>query len=716
METGPQAGPSPCSTASHPPAVEDDFQFVLCEGCRQESPNLKLLTCLHTLCLECLSENKPVGQCPVCRTAIPQASGIPDMDNLLFSNLQARLNIYKKISNSGGPSCSRCRGEAVAVWCSECEEFLCTKCFDDHQWFFKKRSHEARRVEDLRAESAHRFLEDTRKSCNLFCSSPSHANQGHISSIYCKKCEKALCCSCALLDSQHAPFCDVRSETRRRQEELGTISRELKQKRSIFEATFTALQDEAARLEEAQREMRELIRQRVEQLVRLIRREEEELLGLVEARQEQGRRELARELQSMEGGLRRAGGGGRGRWWSASPGTQPLLVRWAPSDLSQGRDAATNSQAVPMVEVALENDLQEEPVQPESQSILPTFTINLEEMQIGPALPVTAWPRRRSHSTESDSQVSPKILKLECNTPIPSDPSSNQCDDRGGPSTSAPRQNCSSILATSSHANDAEDTSIIICSSEDSEEDTPASSKPKDIKQPSSPTWSGSGTSPHHSPSPTSPWDDESEQSTLVFLSLKVDQKTQHIMEVAAANGEHTLKTLIQTPESVLALLSEGVPMEVAIQHLLWYLSPLPRPILIVYNFWAPELPTLLKALDTTGRKVDFCHMVGGYVDMLSLIKEKLPKAPAYKLKNLLRRHLQQQLNQGSALAMAKALQELWGALELPAHADAGMTLTHCNLQSYTVLQSLVQEKLLTRKAAKILARRNLILWELEEV
>ncbi|XP_075287884.1 protein PML isoform X2 [Opisthocomus hoazin] len=751
METGPQAGPSPCSTASHPPAVEDDFQFVLCEGCRQESPNLKLLTCLHTLCLECLSENKPVGQCPMCRTAIPQASGIPDMDNLLFSNLQARLNIYKKISNSGGPSCSRCRGEAVAVWCSECEEFLCTKCFDDHQWFFKKRSHEARRVEDLRAESAHRFLEDTRKSCNLFCSSPSHANQGHISSIYCKKCEKALCCSCALLDSQHAPFCDVRSETRRRQEELGTISRELKQKRSIFEATFTALQDEAARLEEAQREMRELIRQRVEQLVRLIRREEEELLGLVEARQEQGRRELTRELQSMEGVLRRMEAGERlvekmGLYATEQEvmDMQPFIKesleelqrlqpatagdRAQPGDLAECRarlqalvervtgHPATNSQAVPMVEVALENDLQEEPVQPESQSILPTFTINLEEMQIGPALPVTAWPRRRSHSTESDSQVSPKILKLECNTPIPSDPSSNQCDDRGGPSTSAPRQNCSSILATSSHANDAEDTSIIICSSEDSEEDTPASSKPKDIKQPSSPTWSGSGTSPHHSPSPTSPWDDESEQSTLVFLSLKVDQKTQHIMEVAAANGEHTLKTLIQTPESVLALLSEGVPMEVAIQHLLWYLSPLPRPILIVYNFWAPELPTLLKALDTTGRKVDFCHMVGGYVDMLSLIKEKLPKAPAYKLKNLLRRHLQQQLNQGSALAMAKALQELWGALELPAHADAGMTLTHCNLQSYTVLQSLVQEKLLTRKAAKILARRNLILWELEEV
>ncbi|KAF1444386.1 Protein PML, partial [Pygoscelis papua] len=311
MEMGPQTGTPPCSPSSQQPAVKDDFQFVLCERCRQESPNLKLLTCLHTLCLDCLSENKPIGQCPICRTAIPQASGIPDMDNLLFTNLQTRLNIYKKLSNSSGLSCSRCRSETAAVWCSECEEFLCTKCFEDHQWFFKKRSHEARRVEDLRAESAHQFLEDTRKSYNLFCSSPGHADQGHISSIYCRKCEKPLCCSCALLDSQHAPFCDIRSETQRRQEELGIMSQELKQKRSSFEATYVALQDEAVRLEQVQQEMRELIRQRVEQLVRLIRQEEEELLGLVEAQQEQGRQEVVRELQRVEGVLRRMEAGER---------------------------------------------------------------------------------------------------------------------------------------------------------------------------------------------------------------------------------------------------------------------------------------------------------------------------------------------------------------------------------------------------------------------
>ncbi|XP_074955937.1 protein PML-like isoform X1 [Phalacrocorax aristotelis] len=286
----------------------DDFQFILCEGCQQESSKLKLLTCLHTFCLDCLSKNKAAGQCPVCQTAIPQASGIPNTDNLLFTSLQARLKVYKKIADGVDLLCNNCK-KAGEFWCSECEEFICTKCFEVHQRYLKRESHEAKRVLDIRAWSAKEFLEGTRKTSNLSCSNPMH--KGQTVSIYCNKCEKALCCSCALLDSQHTPFCDIHSETQRRQEELGTISQELKQKRSNFEATYAALQDEATRLEQAQREMRELIQQRVEQLVQLIRQEEEELLGLVEARQEQGQRDLARELQHVEGVLRRMEAGER---------------------------------------------------------------------------------------------------------------------------------------------------------------------------------------------------------------------------------------------------------------------------------------------------------------------------------------------------------------------------------------------------------------------
>ncbi|XP_010159667.1 PREDICTED: protein PML-like, partial [Eurypyga helias] len=156
--------------------LKDDFQFILCEGCQQESPNLKLLTCLHTLCLGCLSENKPIGQCPVCRTAIPLASGIPDMDNLLFTNLQARLKLYQKIVDGVDLFCNTCK-KAGKFWCSKCEEFLCTKCFEAHQRYLKRESHKAKSVTDIRAGSAKDFLRDTRRTGNLSCSNPSHKSQ-----------------------------------------------------------------------------------------------------------------------------------------------------------------------------------------------------------------------------------------------------------------------------------------------------------------------------------------------------------------------------------------------------------------------------------------------------------------------------------------------------------------------------------------------------------
>ncbi|XP_068814028.1 protein PML isoform X3 [Struthio camelus] len=297
------APPSQQSSQFETQLLEDEFQFVLCEGCKQESPNLKLLTCLHTLCLSCLSENKPIGQCPVCQTAIPQASGIPDMDNLLFASLQARLNVYKKIVGRVDLFCDNCKTEGE-FWCSECEEFLCTKCFEAHQRYLKKESHEAKRVTDIRAGSAKDFLEGTRKASNLSCSNMTHKSQ--TLSIYCKKCCKPVCCICALLDSKHAgQHCDINTEIQLRQEELGAMSLELKQRKSGFEDAYKALQDEVARLERVSSETREQIQQRVEQLVRLIRQEEEELLGLVETRREQGRQELAGELRRVEGVLRR---------------------------------------------------------------------------------------------------------------------------------------------------------------------------------------------------------------------------------------------------------------------------------------------------------------------------------------------------------------------------------------------------------------------------
>lgn len=77
----------------------------------------------------------------------------------------------------------------------------------------------------------------------------------------------------------------------------------------------------------------------------------------------------------------------------------------------------------------------------------------LSSLQSSPETVCSKWTL---HDMERGNQISPKLLKLECdNTPAPSNPSSNQWDGRRGPSTSTLSQNCSSIRAASCHTDDA---------------------------------------------------------------------------------------------------------------------------------------------------------------------------------------------------------------------------------------------------------------------
>lgn len=169
----------PFSCSLFPQEMEEEFQFLLCERCQGKNKNPKLLACLHTLCTECLDENKPIGHCPVCNMSLQHASGVSFQDNTLFSNLQEKLNTYQKITDDGALLCDRCKDRAE-FWCSECETFLCRKCHDDHQWFLKKKSHEAQSLANLKNNTAREFLNGERRSRNLYCPNPTHNNEAPV--------------------------------------------------------------------------------------------------------------------------------------------------------------------------------------------------------------------------------------------------------------------------------------------------------------------------------------------------------------------------------------------------------------------------------------------------------------------------------------------------------------------------------------------------------
>ncbi|XP_062357550.1 protein PML [Cinclus cinclus] len=507
---GTEAPAEPLPAASTPPPEveeedeDEDFQFLRCEGCGQDSAQPRLLSCLHTLCPGCLSDTK---QCPLCQAA----AGAPIMDNLLFSNLRSRLQVWRQIRSSGGPGCSRCKGEAALVWCSDCEEFFCARCFEEHQWWHKKKAHRVRKVEELRAGSARQFLEDTKTSCSLFCSSASHPEESRVCSIYCPRCERALCCPCALLDTRHAPFRDLRTESRRRQDELRSLRRDLRRLRGGFEAALARLRSEASRREEQRERLRERVRASAERLEQLVRKEAEELRALLEARPERGRSGLAEELSGAEGALLRLEAaerlverlgryGGEQELMDMQPFVKGALLQLQrlrppqppelrePPDFAECRarlralvERVTGRPDVPEVEVALEDNLEEDPIHPKIQSVS-----SLEEIHMDQVRPITprwdpgvpspipillfqplphSWNKRPLPCMERGSQMSPKILKLECDQePGPSHPKSHwEFQTEPGPSTS--RHNCV-------RTGDAESSSIIICSSDDSDEDT----------------------------------------------------------------------------------------------------------------------------------------------------------------------------------------------------------------------------------------------------
>ncbi|XP_054128460.1 protein PML [Melozone crissalis] len=579
-EPEPHPEPGPAAPASPPcPAAaegegededeDEDFQFLRCDGCGQDSAQPRLLRCLHTLCPGCLSDTK---QCPRCQAA----TGAPAVDNLLFCNLRSRLQLWRQIRSSGGPGCSRCRAEAALVWCSDCEEFFCGRCLEEHQWWHKKKAHRVRRVEELRAGSARQFLEDTRGSCSLFCSSDSHPEESRVcrwermpslkwgrgtkphpgpkscpgpkprpvpkscpspkscpipkpravfqscpvskshpipkshlvpkprpiptnlTLIYCPRCERALCCPCALLDTRHAPFRDLRAESRRRQDELRSLRRDLRRLRRSFEAALGRLRGEAARREEQRERLRERVRASAERLQELVRSEAEELRALLEARPERGRSALAEELSGAEGALLRLEAaerlverlgryGGEQELMDMQPFVKAALLELRrlrppeppelrePPDFAECRarlralvERVTGRPDVPEVEVGLENNLEEDPTHPKPRSISPSLEeIHVEEVRSlcpNQPLPLPCW-KRPLPSMERGSQVSPKLLKLECDhEPGPSHPKSQwEFPTEPGPSTS--RHNCV-------RASDTEGGSIIICSSDDSDEDT----------------------------------------------------------------------------------------------------------------------------------------------------------------------------------------------------------------------------------------------------
>ncbi|XP_069338034.1 protein PML isoform X1 [Eulemur rufifrons] len=729
---GQPSSPSPSPAEQSTEEQEEEFQFLHCQRCKVEAKCPKLLPCLHTLCSGCLEA--PVTKCPICQEPWPPGTDLLPLDNVFFESLQRRLSVYRQVMDARAV-CIRCK-ELADFWCFECEQLLCARCFEAHQWFLK---HEARPLAELRSKSVHEFLDGTRKSNNIFCSNPNHRTPT-LTSIYCRGCCKPLCCSCALLDSDHSALkCDISSEIQQRQEELEAMTQALQEQDGAFATVHAQLSASIGQLARARADTEELIQARVRQMVALVLAEERELLESVNERYQRDYEKLASRLSSLDAVLQRIRTGGalvqRMKRYASDQEVLDMHSFLREALCRLRREEPQNLQA------AVRTDGFDE-FRTRLQDLVSSITQRTDAVLSRRASPEANSTRRDSSDIESEvsdtatpqkrkscqTQCPRKLIKMESeeekearlalSSPEQPRPSTSKAVSPprldGLPNPRSPLRGTDFNLPNSNHATsspgEAEERVVVISSSEDSDAEH-SSSREQDDSSSESSDLQLEGSSLRVLDANLD--DLQAEDRPLVFFDLKIDNETQKISQLAAVNRESKFRVVIE-PEAFFSIYSKAVSLEVGLQHFICFLSSMRRPILVCYKLWGPDLLSFFWALEDINRLWEFQEAISGFLAALPLIQKCVPGASSFKLKNLAKTYLARNMSERSAMATVLAMRDLCHLLEVsPGPQLAQHIYPFSNLQCFVSLQPLVQASMLTRAEARLLALHNVSFLEL---
>uniref|UniRef100_A0A8B9WK56 Protein PML n=1 Tax=Bos mutus grunniens TaxID=30521 RepID=A0A8B9WK56_BOSMU len=753
-------------------ATEEEFQFLRCQGCRAEAKCPKLLPCLHTLCSGCLEESSM--QCPVCRAPWPSGAGTQALDNVFFESLQRRLSVYQQIAREQA-FCTRCK-EPAHYWCFECEQLICTKCFEAHQWFLK---HEARPLAELRSQSVREFLDGTRKSNIIFCSNPNHRSP-MLTSIYCRGCSKPLCCSCALLDRGHSELkCDISMEIQQRQDELDTMTQDLQEQDRTFGAAQAQMRSAISQLGRVRADTEEFIRERVREVVAHVLEQERELLQGVGARYQRDYEEIAGQLGRLDAVLQRIRMGSvlvqRMKLYASDQEVldmhdflrkalhqlrqeEPQSLRATVhtdsfdefrvrlqdlvSCITRGTDAALSRRASPEAASTPRDTCGTDPpeevprdqmqasglavVQPvPGAHPVPVYAFSIQDPSLREEGTNTATPQKRK---ACQTECPRKAVKMESeegeesrlawSSPEQPRPSTSRAVSPphldGPPSPKSPIIRDELSLPESNHqTGDPAETEERVVVISSSEDSDAENPDSRELADNSS----ESSDLQLEGPSSLGVLDDSPsnslvEDKPLVFFDLKIDNETQKISQLAAVNQESQFRALIQ-PE-VLNVYSKAVSLEVGLQHFLHFLASMRQPILACYKLWGPSLPSFFQALEEMNMLGKFQKSISGFLATLPLIRECVPGASSFKLKSLAKTYLARNMSERSALAAVLTMRDLCRLLEVSPSPQLALHVhPFSSLQCFSSLQPLVRAAILPRAEARLLALHKVTFIEL---
>ena len=177
--------------------MEKPFPHITCGVCSKPYNDPRILSCLHSFCLQCLhreiekSGSQQMFQCPICKqnTSIP-VGGASVLPQNLHLGFEVEVAGYmSKMTSNSEVCCDECvdgRNGLAVVFCCMCRQFLCKHCRDHHSSSRKLSKHKI-----VGLDQQARQLHTTMKPRDHYCSQPNH--EDNKLNFYCDTCSLLVC-------------------------------------------------------------------------------------------------------------------------------------------------------------------------------------------------------------------------------------------------------------------------------------------------------------------------------------------------------------------------------------------------------------------------------------------------------------------------------------------------------------------------------------------
>lgn len=193
--------------------------LLKCQICLETYKSPKVLPCLHTFCLQCLTKlcrpEERIIICPTCRceSQIPKDGVAAFSSNFFINNMLDFL--YVAQSSSKPVSCTNCDDRNTATSrCIECMEFLCQACVAAHHRTKLTKDHEVLALEEL-----HGLKQEVQEKMHrpLLCG----VHDTDILKYFCETCDEPVCRECLIIDHREHRYGYLKDVDKKHRSEVG---------------------------------------------------------------------------------------------------------------------------------------------------------------------------------------------------------------------------------------------------------------------------------------------------------------------------------------------------------------------------------------------------------------------------------------------------------------------------------------------------------------